>query len=86
LSYLVGAVVGSVVGGYVTARVAKRNQFIHSVVVIAMLSALLWRFSRPGKDFDAFWITVELTVLASLLLLLGTWMGSRKRKQIERSA
>jgi Na+-driven multidrug efflux pump len=85
--WLFGAVAGSTVGGYVTSRVAKRNQFIHSAVVIAMLVVPFWWIFWPGKYLDAFALSIEaeLTVAACLFFLLGTWIGSRKRKQIERS-
>jgi hypothetical protein len=85
-SSLVGAAVGSAVGGYVIARVARHNQFIPSVVVMATLVALGWWYTQPYPDWATIWFTLLVTILVYLpLLVLGIWMGSRKRKQIERS-
>jgi hypothetical protein len=88
LCSLVGAALGSIVGGYVTARVAKRNQFIHAAVVIAMLSALDQVYILWGTDTQ--WTLPFDRLLPTILgyvpfFVFGTWIGSRKRKQIERS-
>jgi len=79
-SYLVAAAVGSIACGYFAARVAKRNEFIHSLVVIAALTALNWWLIGPNKDAFAYPLAVASSVLVFFPLLLGSWMGSRKRK------
>lgn len=88
LSFVASVVVGSIIGGYVVARVAKHARFIHSVVVIALLYALhrgyvLW---GPDTEWDRIFSSFPLVVFICLpFFVLGTWIGSRKRKQIERS-
>jgi nucleoside permease NupC len=84
--WLFGAVAGSIVGGYLTARVAERNQFIYAAVVVAMLIALFWWITGPNRDTFGSSLAVDLTVIVSLLFLLGTWMGYRKRKQFSASS
>jgi hypothetical protein len=88
LCFLAGAVAGSIVGGYATARVAKHNQFIHCALVIAMLSGLdqgyiLWGpVSQWDLPFNLLWATI---LGYAPFFVLGTWMWSRKRVQVEKT-
>ena len=84
LSYVIGVALGSAVGGYVIARIARRNQFVHSAAVASTLIALVWWYTQPYDGETVLAISLA-TVLLCLLFFLATWMGSRKRKQIERS-
>lgn len=85
---LVGEAVGSIVSGYVAARVARRAQFIHSGVVIALQCALRRGYILWGSGAE-WYLTFDPFLLTFLVCLpffvLGTWVGSRKRKQVERS-
>ena len=87
LCFLVGAAACSIAGGYVTVRLAKRNCFIHSAVVVLMLSALdqgyiLW---GPVTQWNLPFDPLLPTILGSPpFFMLGTWMGPRKQRQVER--
>jgi hypothetical protein len=85
---LVGEAAGSIVSGYVAARVARRAQFFHSAVVIALLCALRQGYIFWGSD-TGWYLTFDPSLLTFLVCLpffsFGTWMGFRKRKLIERS-
>ena len=83
--------VGSIAGGFVTARTAERARFLHSVVVFGLLSALRRAYMLWGPDANPWdagdWDTIRLMAIASLpFFSLGTWQGFRKRRRAERSA
>jgi hypothetical protein len=91
LGFLVIVAVGSIASGFVTARTAERARFLHSAVAFVLLSALRRAYMLWGPDTfiwdDGDWGTIQLMVIASLpFFSLGTWLGSRKREQVEKSA
>jgi branched-subunit amino acid ABC-type transport system permease component len=85
LCFLVGAAVGSILGGFVIARVARRGQFIHSTVVIALLYALQWGYILwgPRTLWDVLYGPLPTALGCVPFFALGTWIGSRKRRQVE---
>jgi len=87
LGFLVSVAVGSIVGGYVTSRVVKRARLIHSAIVVVLLYGLHEGYILWGPD--TFWDTLYGPLLEAVLVclpffMLGTWMGSRKQRQVEK--
>lgn len=85
--FLVGEVVGSIASGYVMFRIASRARYINSAMVIALLSAMrqayvLWGPNTPSALEDDPLLPTILVCLP--FFVLGAWMGSRKREQIEK--
>jgi hypothetical protein len=82
---LVGVPMGSIVSGYITARIAKRTYFIHSAAVVALIAVLnrayiMWTFDPIGLRDFYHTISVYMIVGGMPFFALGTWMGSRKRR------
>jgi uncharacterized membrane protein YfcA len=87
LCFMVGVAVGSIVGGYVTARASERARFIHSAIAVALLYVLHQAYILWGPDtlWDTFYDPHLETVLVCFpFFMLGTWMGSRKRGIVEK--
>ena len=86
LCFLAGAAAGSIVGAYVTARFTRRYHFIHSAVVIALLYALLKAYILWGPHtlWDTFYDPLPTALGYLPFFALGTWIGSRKRGEVEK--
>jgi MFS family permease len=81
LGFQVSVAIGSIVGGYITSRVAGRARFVHSLGVIAVLVAMrqgyiLW---GPHTLWDEMFGPVREAALVCLpFFALGTWLGACK--------
>ncbi len=86
--FLAAEAVGSIASGYVMFRIASRARYINSSIVILLLIAMRQGYVLRGPNTP--WALEDDPLLPTILVclpffVLGAWMGSRKRKQIERS-
>ncbi len=68
------------IGGYLSAVIAKRNQFLHAglVTIVIGSGALISLLSKPGKG--AIWSQLSALLIMAPSAMIGGYLWARKSK------